>query len=181
MKHIFISFFLLIFLACAGAQSPGSSGGAVEVSFTYARQSGSGSNQFAVWIEDAQGTHVKTLYATRFTATGGWERRPQSIPLWVKQSGLAKMTKAQIDTLTGATPSAGKRSYRWDGKNQAGTAVPPGEYRVFLEATLRSENRVLFSSTVQLGGNTGNAEVKTEYFGSGTAERGMIRDVTVRY
>jgi hypothetical protein len=186
MKKItaFFSIFCAIALSGASAQAQPA---AAELSFSYTRQSGSGSNQFAVWIEDARGNYVKTLYATRFTATGGWERRPQSILQWVKQSGLAKLSKPQIDAFTGPTPKPGKLTYRWDGTNQTGAMAPAGEYRLFLEATLRNENRVVYSAVVPVSGNIAgarrNAEVKTEYFGNangaGTAERGMIGGVQV--
>lgn len=164
----------------AGVFAQTSSGpGTVEVSFTYTRQGGFGSNQFALWIEDAQGRHVKTLYATRFTASGGYAKRPQSIPDWVKLSGLAGMNKAQVDAFTGATPRTGVLSYRWDGTNQAGEALPPGEYQVFLEASLRNENRVLYSATVHLGASSGPVELQPRYFGNDTKVRAMISGVKV--
>ncbi|GHT84037.1 hypothetical protein FACS1894137_06580 [Spirochaetia bacterium] len=176
----FLAVFCAIALADASAQSQPL---AAELSFSYTRQNGSGSNQFAAWIEDARGNYVKTLYATRFTASGGWERRPQSILQWVKQSGLAKLSKPQIDAFTGPTPKPGKLTYRWDGTNQTGAVAPAGEYRLFLEATLRNENRVVYSAEVPLsGGAIGrrrNAEITTEYFGSDTADRGMIDGVQV--
>lgn len=153
----------------------------VEVSFAYTRQGGFGSNQFALWIEDVQGRCVKTLYATRFTASGGYARRPQSIPDWVRQSGLANMSKGQVDAFTGATPRTGVLSYRWDGTNQAGEALSPGEYRVFLEASLRNENRVLYSATVQLGASSGPVEIQPRYFGNDTKVRAMISNVRVSF
>jgi hypothetical protein len=157
---------------------------AAELSFSYASQRGSGSNQFAVWVEDARGNYVKTIYATRFTANGGWQRRPQSILQWVKQSSLSKMSKSQIDVFSGATPKSGNLTYRWDGTNQAGAVAAAGEYRIFLEATLRNENRVVYSAVVPFSGSTAgvlqSVEVKSEYSGSSTAERGMIGNVQVR-
>jgi hypothetical protein len=170
--------FGLIILTGVSAQSAAGSG-TVEISFTYTRQGGFGSNQFALWIEDAQGRYVKTLYATRFTASGGYAKRPQSIPDWVKQSGLANMNKVQVDALTGATPKAGVLRYRWDGTGQAGAALPPGEYRVFLEASLRNENRVLYSAPVQLGAASGPVELRPQYFGNDTKVRAMISGVNV--
>jgi hypothetical protein len=153
--------------------------GTVEISFTYTRQGGFGSNQFALWITDARGGYIKTLYATRFTASGGYAKRPQSIPDWVKQSGLAGLSKAQADAVSGATPRTGGLSYRWDGTNQAGAAVPPGEYRVFLEASLRNENRVLYSAPVQPGASSGPVELRPQYFGNDTKVRAMISNVKV--
>jgi hypothetical protein len=172
---------LLIGTAVLFAQvnSPAGTSG-VEVHFTYTRQGGFASNQFAVWVEDAQGRHVKTLYATRYTAAGGWQRREHSLPLWVKQSNLPNLNRSQIDAFSGPTPRSGAMSYSWDGTDSAGRAVPPGEYRVFVEGTLRNENRVLYTAIVKLGEH-GQATVQTQYFGSSTAERGMIDQVRVTY
>ena len=152
----------------------------VEVSFAYTKQNGMASNQFAVWIEDAQGRFIKTLYATRFTAAGGWERRPLSIPQWVKRSNLAGMNKTQIDAITGPTPKSGNLRYTWDGTDSTGRTVSAGEYRVFVEATLRNENQVIYTATVKLG-EKGQTAARAQYAGSGTAERGMIGPVTVTY
>jgi hypothetical protein len=168
----------LLLLCCAAAALHAQT---VEVSFNFVKQGGFGTNQFAVWIEDSNGNFIKTLYATKFTAQGGWKKRDQSIPQWVKQSGLAKMGKAQIDALTGSTPKSGALRYVWDGKNQNGTAVPAGEYKVFVEASLRGENRALYSTTVQIGSSPGQTEPAVQYFGSSTAERGMIGRVLVQY
>ena len=154
--------------------------GTAKVSFVYNRQGGFASNQFAVWIEDAQGRYVKTLYATKFTATGGWKKRESSIPLWVKQSGLSGMNKSQIDALTGPTPRGGNLSFAWDGTNQAGLAAAAGAYRVFVEATLRNEDRVLYTADITLG-ESGAVTPQPRYFGNGTAERGMIGQVTVTF
>jgi len=153
---------------------------AVEVSFDFNRQGGIASNQFAVWIEDAQGRYVRTLYATRFTADGGWRRRESSLPQWVRQSGLAGRSRAHIDALTGPTPGAGTLSYTWDGRDYAGRQAPPGEYRVLVEASLRWENRVVHTATITLGG-TGRVVATPEFFGERPQERGMIGPVTVTF
>jgi len=188
-KVLFIMVFCSVLsLACAAGQNSANPANAnpasAEISFTFNRQSGSSSNQYAVWVEDSQGNLVKTLYATRYTANGGWERRPQSIPLWVSKSGLSTMPKKDIDAITSATPRTGTQNYRWDGTDKNGNRLTAGEYKVFLEATLRGENRVLYSASVTLGSDQGSnvgAQVRTEYFGSGTSERGMIEDVRVVY
>jgi len=177
----------------------------VEVSFDFTRQTGFATNQFAVWVEDAQGKHIKTLYATKFTATGGWKRRELSLPLWVKQSNLADMDKTRIDAITGPTPKNGTLCYNWDGKDSMGQTLANGEYRVFVEATLRNENRVLYTAVVKLGEKSritvkikgdmrneaavnvkldeskGQPAAQVQYFGTSAAERGMIGPVTVIY
>jgi hypothetical protein len=178
MKKILGGFVFTCVVGLAGTSAQPA--GTVEISFTYARQGGFASNQFAVWIEDARGNHVKTLYATAFTAEGGWKIREQSLPLWVKKAGVAGLGKTEIDAFTGATPSPGTLRYRWDARDEQGRAVPVGEYRVYVEATLRGENRVLYSSTVRLGGAGGEARVQSQYFGSGSAERAMISGLRVQ-
>ena len=175
--------FLLIFSALVLAFAMAQSAPAAEISFTFTRQSGSASNQFAIWIENAQGQHVKTLYATRWTANDGWRRRPTSIPLWVRQSGLSGVPREQIDTVSGATPRTGTLTYTWDGTDIRGAAVPAGNYVLILEGTLRWENKVYYRAPIRIGSGPASAQVSVEYTTGDrdtTAERSMIRDVRVR-
>jgi hypothetical protein len=153
----------------------------VEISFVYQKQTGMGSNQFAVWIEDSSGKYIKTLYATRFTANGGWQKRPQSLPGWVKASQPLNMPPSEIDAITGATPSAGNLTYIWDCKDNKGNMVPAGEYKYIVEATLRMDNRVLYSGTVKIGGQAQQSQAKSEFFGTSELERGMVTNVAAKY
>ena len=188
MKKMLIFTFLCLTTALTlTAQNPAANG-VVEISFVFNRQIGLSSNQYAVWIEDLSGSFVKTLYATRFTASGGWARRPQSIPLWVQKSALSGLDKNGIDAISGATPRTGTVSYNWDGKGANGVSLSSGEYRVFLEATLRGDARVLYSAAFTLGQvgdpqtlGAKEAEVKSVYFGDRTNERRMIESVRVVY
>ncbi|MDR2313724.1 MAG: DUF2271 domain-containing protein [Spirochaetaceae bacterium] len=180
MKKFFVALVLLgALIRTGGFAQPVS--GALEISLVYTRQGGFGSNQFAVWITDARGNYVKTLYATRFTASGGYSKRPQSIPTWVEQSGLARMSRAQVDAFTGATPPAGALVYRWDGTDHTGAALPRGEYRVYVEGSLRNETRVLYSASVQWGSPARPVELQPRYFGNDTRARNMISAVKVSF
>jgi hypothetical protein len=153
----------------------------VEISFAYKKQTGMGSNQFAVWIEDSSGRYIKTLYATRFTAKGGWQKRTQSLPGWVKASQPLNTPSSEIDAITGATPSAGNLTYVWDCKDTRGNMVPAGEYKYIVEATLRMANRVLYSGTIKTGGQAQQSQAASEFFGDSEKERGMIANVTAKY
>ena len=177
MNRIFVLCAFLMVLALTGAAAQQA---AAELSFSFSKQSGFASNQFAVWIEDAQGVHIKTLYATRFTANGGWKRRPNSIPLWVKQSSLSSMNKAQVDALTGATPKNGSLTYRWDGDDSRGAALPAGNYVFILEGTLRNDNQVIYRAPIRIGQGPAAAEVSVEYIGKPGSESAMIGNVTAR-
>jgi len=177
MKKFFIFFALLmvLFLSCAAAQQA-----AAELTFSFMRLSGSASNQYAVWIEDAVGQYIKTLYATRYTANGGWRNRPTSIPIWVRISGLLNMTSAQVNAITGATPRTGSLTYTWDGTDSKGAAVPNGDYVIKLEGTLRWENQVLYSAQIRLGRGSAAPQVSVSYTGDAGADRAMIDNVRVR-
>lgn len=174
---------VIISLVCAvslNVFSQKAAAGSASISFSYKKKSGFASNQFAVWVEDAKGKYVKTLFATDFTADGGWKKRPNSLPLWVKQSGLAEMNKARIDAISGATPRQGALAYHWDGTDDSGAAVSAGKYVIFLEATLRNDNGVIYSAAVKLG-SFGEVKPEPKYSGDKESDRDMISDVVVKY
>jgi hypothetical protein len=189
-----VSFFILVILVCfiivnvsplfadekANKSIPAISS-QVEISFLYQKQKGMASNQFAVWIEDSSGKYIKTLYATRFTAKGGWEKRQQSIPGWVKASKPNNISSKEIDAVTGATPSAGNLTYVWDCKDNNGKMVPAGKYSYIVEGTLRWDNRVLYSGIIKIGGPAQQSVAKSKFFGDKEQERGMITNVTAKY
>jgi len=151
------------------------------ITFDYQRQSGIASNQFAIWIEDAAGQYVETLYATRFTATGGWKTRPAGLPEWVAAAQPDTLSSRVVDGMTGATPSSGRRRYIWDGLDQDGNRVPPGVYRYVLEANLRWDDRVVYSDLFELGGPVQTSRPAPAYFGDAGEEQGMISNVAARY
>jgi hypothetical protein len=165
--------------------------GEVVITFDYQKQSGSASNQFAVWIEDMDGKLVKTLYATRWTARGGYRTRPDSIALWAEKSGLASMEKSEADAISGATTKTGAQTYIWDLTDSGGNKVPPGEYRFVVEGTLRWKNFAVYSGVIEIGGSPaaaqGNAEFvyeASERYGALTAaspENNMIGPVTASF
>ncbi len=69
--------------------------------------------QIAVWVEDGGGSHLATLYVTRWTPardrrTGSIKvRRPESLPLWTHTWGMGKNEgsgKTLPDAVTAPTP-----------------------------------------------------------------------------
>ncbi|MCC8190485.1 MAG: DUF2271 domain-containing protein [Planctomycetes bacterium] len=153
----------------------------VEITLDFGRQAGMASNQFAVWMADADGRLVKTLYVTRYTARGGWKARKESLPRWVADSGVAQAPAAAIDAVSGATPSSRKVRYVWYCDDEAGKPVPPGKYTVVVEASLRWENRALFQAMVDTSGASVTVKPAPDYFGNSAAERGMVTNVAVQW
>ena len=70
--------------------------------------------QFAIWIEDAAGEQIRTVWVTEKTAAGSWGGktvRPVSLPYWVSRwnteiggSGDPTPENPAADAVTGATP-----------------------------------------------------------------------------
>lgn len=163
------------------SEAKGESKGILEISFDFTRQRTIASNQYAVWIEDAEGNMVKTLYVTAFTGRGGYLRRPDCLPTWVKKANPASLAPEEIDAISSATPKSGQQTYTWDGKDEEGNYVSLGEYRFFIEATLYWSNRVVFTGTFVYGGESiEDIPVTVERFG-GKENEGMITNVKAEY
>jgi len=170
---------------------PSGLSGEVVISFDYIRQSGAASNQHAVWIEDMDGKVIRTLFASRWTANGGYQTRPDSIALWVEKANLANMTSSEVDAVSGATPGTGSLSYTWDLTDMSGNTVTPGDYIFFVEGTLRWKNFVLYSGVIALGAEPVyvHANVELAFEGDGryaaltetSRETNMIGPVTAVY
>ena len=166
--------------------------GEVVVTFEYEKQSGSASNQYAVWVEDMDGNYINTLFATQWTASGGYKNRPDSIALWVEKSGIDSMPDCYVDAISGATPkTSGHQSYAWNSKDINGDTVTPGEYRVFIEGTLRWKNYVLYSGVITIGDSPITVQADAEFYyetsdryaalTSESPENAMIGAVTVSF
>lgn len=161
----------------------------IELSFNYEKQGGAGSNQWAVWIENSKGEVVRTLYVSSFTTKGrgssngqrrrGYTFRPTCVPTWVKNAKAEEMTDEQIDAVTGATPSAsGQQTYTWDFKDAQGKAVPAGEYKICLEATLYFESIILYSGTFSTKDKAGEIKLTSTLTQEDEQHKNMITGVT---
>lgn len=187
MKRV-LTILLLLFTAllpltgCAGAAQAGAvqrDDDIVEISFEFNKQSGYASNQFAVWIEDADGALVKTVFVTKFAANGGYEKRPDAVPTWVERTGAAN--RAASDATSGATPKTGTLRYVWDLTDESGARVPNGTYRFYVEGTLRWKNRVLFSGEIEINDKETSAEATAEYTYLDSQEQSALTDESVEH
>lgn len=151
--------------------------GELAVTFEYNAQEGWASNQFAVWVEDILGNHVRTLYVTRWTAAGGFVTRPMSIPAWVESSGAVDMDDLQVDAIAGATPDSGMLSFIWDLTDMEGNPVPAGEYRFFVEANTRWANRLLFEGVVDISGEFSIVWPEVQFIFEGYVEFPALNEI----
>jgi hypothetical protein len=94
---------------------------------------------------------VKTLCAARYTAQGGYKARSESIPSWVKASGLPPLSKDQVDAVSEAAPKSGRLPYSWDLTHDDGRAVSAADvFKYYVEGSLRWKNRALYSGAMDL-------------------------------
>lgn len=183
--------FLMLCAASALMASCAPKPGSLEISFSYTKQAGPGSNQYAVWIENAQGEVVKTLFVTEFTAKGrsrdgskpqrGYTYRTSCVPTWVRHVDAENLTDEQMDAFTGSTPAeSGVQTFTWDFTDQAGQQVPKGIYRFFIEATYNGNSIVTHYGEVGFSAPTANLQVETSYIEKTDDRIDMITDVRAR-
>lgn len=162
-------------------QTTGKNKEQLTISFRFQR-GGIASSQYAIWIENEKGELVRTVYATSFTVKGGYELRKEAIPTWVQKAKPGRMTDAQIDAVTGATPRDGTLTYTWDGTDNRGNHVPPGKYRFYVEGSLYWKSRILFSGTVEWGGKEQpSISVDTRRFDASSTNENMITSLKASY
>lgn len=181
-------------IPAAAQQSISKKATALELSFNYQKQSGSGSNQYAVWVENSEGKVVRTLFVTQFTTKGrvrgpqgtegtqerrrGYTYRPACVPTWVNNAAADTLTDAQIDAISGATPAAsGVQTYSWDFKDSQGETVPAGNYKIYLEATLYNNSILLYSGTFSTNDNAKTVELTSTLTVEDEQHKDMITQV----
>ena len=160
----------------------------LEVSFDYQRQAGPGSNQYAVWIENEKGDVVKTLFVTSYTTKGrarggqqpqrGYIVRPACVPTWVKTVKADEKTDQQLDAVTGATPQAGgTQTFTWDFTDEQGKAVPQGNYKVVVEATLFFDSDIIYSGTFSTKDKAGDIKLTSTLTKGDEQHKNMVTNV----
>ncbi|MEV0826196.1 DUF2271 domain-containing protein [Nonomuraea rubra] len=156
--------------------------GLVRVDYRLTRLPQHASNQLAVWIEDEDGGYVRTLFATSYTANGGYVRRPMSLPLWREKSSWATATEAEVQSASRPAQESGPHSLYWDGTDRNGRPVPAGTYVYRVEGNLLWENRVLFTGAITLGEAADSSVARAEYLPEAARAAGeLVADVRAAF
>ncbi|GMO66588.1 MAG: hypothetical protein Ta2A_14870 [Treponemataceae bacterium] len=175
---------LIVFLTAFNYRTPH---GALEVSFFYDGEEDSFANrvtladQFALWIEDAQGNVVKTLAVTDWTIRTGYRTRNDCLPVWVEKAKVPVFNKREVDAISFATPINGMLTYVWDCTDAKGKRVSDGKYTFYLENSYHW-NQVMHSGTFSVGSiQSTYVRVTTRYSESVGAKFSMIKHVSAKY
>ena len=113
----------------------------------------------AVWVEDKDHNYLKTVAL--------WSEKPRYLEDLRGWYRVSKSATANIsNSVTSATRSPGKYTLRWNGLNDAGKPVAPGNYTVFIEAAREHGTYQLMHQEINFDGRTaqnfslpGNTEI----------------------
>jgi hypothetical protein len=111
--------------------------------------------QTAVWVEDAGGAFVRTLYVSGFS--GYVKERQPNLAQWSLASGYA-----DADAVTGASIDVGHHITVWELTGSDGRRVEPGEYTVKVESMYwPSMQYQISSATIDISGGETKAATQT--------------------
>jgi hypothetical protein len=110
----------------------------------------------AVWIEDKDRFPVRTL-ALWFNNM----RWLTDLRAWYRSDRLRSMSEGTeiLNSVTSATRSPGKYTFKWDGKDNSGKLVKPGRYTVLVEAAREHGGYSLLRREMDLNGTPAQAQL----------------------
>jgi hypothetical protein len=131
----------------------------------------------AAWVEDKDGFPVKTLLL--WVQRDGQRWLPD-LKRWHRADRLRRLAEDEdlVKTVSEATRQPGSHSVAWDGRDNAGAPLPPGEYTICLEAAREHGTYQFDRRQVTLGENPfreafdGGVEIKSatlDYHAAGGA------------
>lgn len=140
-----------------------------------------GSNQVAIWVEDASGKFVRNLFATRFTAKGGYINRSASLKTWVTKSEWKNASKDEVDALSSATQAAGSQFIGWDCKDAKGVKVTKGTYIICMEGNLRDGKMMYAKALISVGKKKQTVVADLSFIPDEGKVEPLFENVTVQY
>lgn len=132
----------------------------------------------AMWLEDAKGNLVKTLFVSQELSSAEY-RLGNACPDWVKQAHWEKAPKSEVDAVTAPTPNVGSEAKTFD-LDKLGIA--PGVYQFKFQVHISDQHNVLHRGEVKVGAVDSTATLEVVY-GPGKLEvtDQFVRAVQVRY
>ncbi len=132
----------------------------------------------AIWLEDAKGTLVKTLYVSQELSDR--EHKLGTVcPDWANQAKWERAPTDEVAAVTAPTPVLGEGELEFD---LAKLGIVPGTYGFRFQMHVEEDYNVLYRGEVKVGGPA--AEIKLETVtgpGKPSTTDQFIRDVVVRY
>lgn len=109
----------------------------------------------AVWVENEQQQPVRLIAL--------WVQKPD----WLKDlrrfwRKIGRSDSALVDAVSGATRKAGSYTLLWDGKDNNGQALAPGQYTLLVEAAREQGGRSLAKSDFTLPGSHSRLDITAD-------------------
>ncbi len=133
----------------------------------------------AVWLENEKGELVKTLFVSNELAQGAFTVEGDICPDWSKKAHWEKASQAEVDAVSGPTPTAGTGSFSFDLKKYG---ISPGVYFYCMQIHIHENYNILYKGKIRLDEKP--AEARAEVFYSPAryeSAQDLIRDVMARY
>ncbi len=133
----------------------------------------------AVWLENEGGELVKTLFVSSELAQGAFTVEGDIGPDWIKKSHWEKATQAEVDAVSGPTPTAGSGSLSLDLKKYG---ISSGIYVFCMQIHIHDDYNILYKGRIRLGAHS--AEVQPEVFYSPKryeSAEDLLHDVRVQF
>jgi hypothetical protein len=132
----------------------------------------------AVWLEDAEGKLVKTLYVSQELSDREY-KLGTVCPDWVRQAKWEEAPAEEVAAVTAPTPVVGEGELTFD---LARLGVAPGTYGFRFQMHVEEDYNVLYRGEVRVGGPSADVALETVTGpGKPSTTDQFIRDVTVRY
>jgi FAD:protein FMN transferase len=104
----------------------------------------------AIWVEDGAQKIVRTI-----SVWGGGKYQPDLTKWWRGVGG----NRSGLSSVTRATRAPGTYTVTWDGRDNQGTPLPQGSYKVFVEINREHGHHVWESAPITCGGEATTAEI----------------------
>ncbi len=141
--------------------------------------------QVAIWLEDADGNYIKTLYVTERASHKSWimgpkEGRPESLPVWYHASKFQPDKNAtpalELDAVTSATPKGG---IIFDAKLEDKAYVLRAEFNTSFDyndfytkknSGVNGQPSVVYEAMIPADFNKSSEEIRLEFAGTGSLD-----------
>ena len=133
----------------------------------------------AVWLENEDGELVKTLFVSSELAQGAFTVEGDICPDWIKKSHWEKASQAEVDAVSGPTPTVGSGSLSFDLKKHE---ILPGAYFFCMQIHVHDNYNILYKGQIRLGEKP--AEAQAEVFYSPKryeSAEDLLRDVRAQF
>jgi len=132
----------------------------------------------AIWLEDAKGKMVTTLYVSQELSDTAY-KVGRACPDWVKQANWSAVPPDDVAAVTAPTPNVGAGELTFD---LGSFGLAPGTYGFRFQMHVSDSYNVLHRGQFTVGGPSGVVKLETVY-GPGKLDstQQFVRDVEVRY